>query len=214
MHSVHSDPNAESECPSARSLVGAAYHPKVDLLGHTTNPLTDGEMSLRPFNLGDVAVVTQACQDPEISRWTATIPSPYTEDDARSWILTHNDLWGTGAAAHFAITTPAGEFLGALGLQPIDWERRSAVVGYWVAAWARRRGIATRALRLVAPWAFDVVGLTTLELHTKIGNVGSERVAEKAGFEMFEVVENYPHPMAAGQHHHVKRWQLHARERD
>ena len=112
-------------------------------LPRLTVPLTDGELNLRPFDLDDVTAVTEACQDPDISRWTATIPFPYPEEDARSWISTHGDLWSTGQAAQFAITTPTDALLGNLGIQPIDWGDRSAVVGYWVAAWARRRGVAT-----------------------------------------------------------------------
>jgi hypothetical protein len=55
-------------------------------------PLADGVVTLRAFTSGDVPAVTAACQDPEISRWTATIPWPYDEDHARTWIATHAHL--------------------------------------------------------------------------------------------------------------------------
>ena len=64
-------------------------------------PLTDGEIALRPYTLADVADVTAACQDPEISRWTAMIPWPYQEEHARGWIEGHGLLWETGEAAEF-----------------------------------------------------------------------------------------------------------------
>ena len=38
----------------------------------------DELVRLRPFRPLDVADVTAACQDAEIARWTAAIPSPYT----------------------------------------------------------------------------------------------------------------------------------------
>jgi ribosomal-protein-alanine N-acetyltransferase len=44
-------------------------------------------------------------------------------------------------------------------------------------------GLATRALRLLVPWAFDVVDLGRLELGAKVGNDASIRAAENAGFE-------------------------------
>lgn len=46
-------------------------------------PLSDGVVSLRRFTLDDVAEVTRALQDPEIVKWTASIPTPYAESDAK-----------------------------------------------------------------------------------------------------------------------------------
>jgi RimJ/RimL family protein N-acetyltransferase len=173
--------------------------------------LTDSEVSIRPFTLGDVVAVTAACQDPEISRWTATIPFPYSEEDARGWIASHDELWASGEAADFAaVRATNGEFVGAVGLRPIDWRRRIAQAGYWVAAWARRQGIATRALVLVTEWVFNEVGLVAIELVTQVGNVASERVAQKAGFQILGRDHDFQHPIASEQHFDVNRWELQA----
>ena len=153
--------------------------------------------------------MTAACQDREISRWTATIPWPYREHHASWWILTHGDLWDRGEGAEFAITrATAHDFLGAVGLRPIDWENREAVAGYWVAAWARNQGVATKALTLVTDWAFRRVGLEVVALQTMIGNRASERVAEKAGFDLVAILSEAEHPIAEGQRFNVKRWAL------
>jgi RimJ/RimL family protein N-acetyltransferase len=101
-----------------------------------------------------------------------------------------------------------GALLGAIGFRPFDWDRRSAVAGYWVASWARGRGVATRALRLGTTWALETIGLVTVELDTMIGNVASERVAEKAGFHLVDEISDYEHPTATGQRFHVKRWAI------
>jgi RimJ/RimL family protein N-acetyltransferase len=70
-------------------------------------------VSLRQFNLDDVRPVTAACQDPEIFRWTASIPYPYEEEHARSWIAQHDRFWSSGERAPFAIvSSTTGEFLG------------------------------------------------------------------------------------------------------
>ena len=175
--------------------------------------VTDGTVSLRPFTLDDVPAVTAACQDPEIARWTASIPSPYEEQHARSWIATHADLWERGEAAEFAVTAEnGGRLLGALGLRPFDWANLSAGAGYWVAGPERGQGVATRALRLGAAWAFDTVGLEMVFLVTMIGNARSERVADKAGFRVEEIAD-YEHSAAPGQTYHVKHWRLRARVR-
>jgi RimJ/RimL family protein N-acetyltransferase len=59
-----------------------------------------------------------------------------------------------------------------------DAESWIDTIGYWVAAAARGRGVATRALRLVCEWRQE----RPLRLVTHPRNVASQRVAEKAGF--------------------------------
>src|SRR5437764_9320617 len=119
-------------------------------------PLTDGVVRLRTFTLDDIPAVTAACQDPDIARWTAMVPSPYTEDDARSWIMTHREGFAAGTDLPLAIVDAAtGELLGACGLHQVDHERGSAEIGYWVAAHARRRGAASRAVALLTRWAIE-----------------------------------------------------------
>jgi [ribosomal protein S5]-alanine N-acetyltransferase len=73
-----------------------------------------------------------------------------------------------------------GELLGGIGVRLYD----AAVVevGYWVKAEARGRGVATRALALIARFAIDELGAARVQLRTEPDNVASQRVAEKAGF--------------------------------
>src|SRR2546421_6700412 len=48
-------------------------------------PLDDGAVALRPWRATDLVPLVDACQDPEIPRWTA-VPSPYGEHDAREYL--------------------------------------------------------------------------------------------------------------------------------
>jgi RimJ/RimL family protein N-acetyltransferase len=48
---------------------------------------------------------------------------------------------------------------------------------------ARGRGVATRAVLLIARWAIRDCGLRRLQLRADIANAASQRVAEKAGFK-------------------------------
>jgi RimJ/RimL family protein N-acetyltransferase len=146
-------------------------------------PLSDGVIALRPWTAADVPALVEACQDPEIPRWTL-VPSPYTEDSARAWLQRVADGLAAGVRATLAIVD-AGDGavpLGAVGLQAIDWEQRAADVGYWLAAPARGRGLATRAVELIAGWAFGGLGLERLELRANEENDASRAVAARAGF--------------------------------
>jgi len=176
-------------------------------------PLADAEVVLRPFTVADVTAVTAACQDPEIHRWTASLPWPYEERHARHWIATHEVRWAGGEGADLAVTaTGDGRLLGSLGFVAFDWDGRVSSVGYWVAAAERGRGVATRALRLGTDWALTTLGLGTVELVTMFGNVASERVAEKAEFSMVGEIPDYVHQAAPGRLYRVKHWQRRAPE--
>ena len=141
-------------------------------------------MALRRFSLDDVPAVTRACQDPEIPKWTAGIPAPYEKRHAREWIAQHDRFWDKDGRAAFAFcAAESGELFGSMTLAEIDFADRSATAGYWAAPWARNRGATTRALKLVCAWGFGSLGIDTVHLMTLPGNLASERVAEKAGFE-------------------------------
>jgi len=139
--------------------------------------LRDGVVLLRPWLEEDVPALVDACNDAEITRWIPVIPTPYTEEDACAFV--RREVEGSPEYS-FAVT--AGEALaGAIGMRANAHGYR-ARIGYWVAAWARGQGVATRALRCLSRWAFDELGLQRLELITDPENVASQRVAEKVGF--------------------------------
>jgi RimJ/RimL family protein N-acetyltransferase len=146
-------------------------------------PLSDGVVALRGWTPADVPALVEACQDPEIARRTL-VPSPYTEDDARGYLQRVAAGWDGGTRASFAVVdaTDQGAPLGAAGLPVIEWDQLAADVGYWLAAPARGRGLATRAVVLLARWAFDTLGLERLELRTNDDNFASQAVARRAGF--------------------------------
>jgi RimJ/RimL family protein N-acetyltransferase len=145
-------------------------------------PLTDGVVLLRPWTDQDVAVVTAAVQDPLIAKHTRVLENQ-TEEQTRAFFRTQEPARRAGESIAFAIEEVAtGLFAGTVGLLRFSWEEHRGEVGYWLAPEGRGRGLATRAVRLVAPWAIGELGLGRLALHTDIDNEGSQRVAERAGF--------------------------------
>jgi RimJ/RimL family protein N-acetyltransferase len=146
-------------------------------------PLSDGVVALRRWTAADLPAIVEACQDPEIPRWTL-VPSPYGESDARAYLERVADGWDADARATFAVVDAAdpGALLGAAGLYAIEWDLRVADIGYWVAAPARGRGVATRAVELLAGWAFGSLGLERLDLRAHEHNTASHAVARRAGF--------------------------------
>jgi RimJ/RimL family protein N-acetyltransferase len=64
----------------------------------------------------------------------------------------------------------------------MDRAPRYGEIGYWVAAAARGRGVASRAVTLLRDWAAEELGLELIELVIHEQNALSCRVAERTGF--------------------------------
>jgi RimJ/RimL family protein N-acetyltransferase len=179
-----------------------------------TRLLTDGVVTLRRFALDDVPAVAAACRDPEIPRWTASIPEPYEEHHAREWIGLHDRFWDEEGRATFAFCDAAnGELLGSMTLGEVDFMTRSANAGYWAAPWARNRGHTTRALVLACRWGFEMLGLQVINLMTLAGNTASEKVAQKAGFVLVGMIDDYKPVRALDPEarYEVRQWVLERR---
>ena len=153
-------------------------------LEHPDPPLADDVVVLRRVREDDVPQLVEACSDPLVKRFTSSIPDPYDEAEARRWIGTHREDERAGVEINFAVADAADDarLLGMVGLHDLAWRDARAATGYWVAPWARGRGVATRACRLVADWALSDLGLARVELLADIDNTASMRVAEHAGF--------------------------------
>lgn len=144
-------------------------------------PLADGVVRLRPWTEADVDGVHEACDDPEIARWT-TVPRPYRREDAEAFVALAGEAWAADMAACFAVVdADDGHLLGSIDLR-LPPGAVAGVIGYWVAAGARGRGVATRALRLLSAWAHGPLGLEATMLEVFEGNEASARVAERAGY--------------------------------
>ena len=151
--------------------------------------LREGDIELRSWTMDDVPAIVLACNDAEIQHWIPVIPRPYTEDDARAFV--QGEVPGIGTH-QFAITA-GGSLVGSIGMQVND--SRTGHIGYWCAPEARRRGVTTRALRLLCKHSLEELKLDRLELITDPDNHASQRVAEKVGFQREGLLRSHvPHP--------------------
>jgi RimJ/RimL family protein N-acetyltransferase len=151
----------------------------------TTSPgqiIETSRVRLRPFRDSDADDVAAGCADPLTQRFMPLLPHPYTREDALWWITVGAPAAATAGGAGLAIADLATDrLLGGAGLGRVLPERGQAEIGYWVAPWARGRGVATAAATALADWAF-ARGYARLELLTEPENVASQRVALAAGF--------------------------------
>lgn len=145
--------------------------------------LSDGVVCLRLVAESDLPGVVEAVRDPLIPRYT-TIPEPYSQREARQWQRSsaHGLVSGTDLAT-VVVDAVDETLLGAVGLHGTGAANGRCSAGYWLAANARGRGVATRALRLLCSYAFAELGVARIELWIEPENTASQAVAERVGFE-------------------------------
>jgi RimJ/RimL family protein N-acetyltransferase len=136
--------------------------------------------------LDDIPAVVEACQDPEIPRWT-TVPSPYGEAEARRYVEFCAARWGTRSGLHLLIIPGPDHplvdlpLLGTVGFDVDDWADEQASVGYWIHADARGHGVASTATAGVCRWLLEA-GMKRIQAEALVGNTGSAKTLDKVGF--------------------------------
>lgn len=137
-------------------------------------------MRLEPFTAEHLLCVRDLLTAPTATRH-GRVPEPVPFDFEQTWAALYAQGRADGTRMDFAITLDEGELAG-LALAPhLDTATATAELGYLVAPWARGRGVAGEALRLLTAWAFEH-GMQRLELYIGAGNEASRRVARRCGY--------------------------------
>ena len=155
--------------------------------------LSDDVVTLRPWSRDDAEFIANASADRAIRRYSVPHDRrghptpPLSITDAEATIDEFAANWrafattGTPSGVAFAIMgARSGEVAGMCGVD--DWSTEDvAQIGYWLAASARGRGYATRAVILLTRWLFEL-GAARVFLTIVAGNETSVEVARRAGF--------------------------------
>ena len=134
------------------------------------DPLDGGDFVVRHAREDDVPLIAALVDDEMRAR--LTLPDVIDETMTRQMVLHGGAL----------VIADAGTDL-PLGGMRLFLHGDAVEFGYWLGADARGRGLATRALQLVADAIVSRLRPSRLELRTTIGNEPSERVAARAGYE-------------------------------
>jgi RimJ/RimL family protein N-acetyltransferase len=152
--------------------------------------LTHGELVFHMPTEDDIQTVAPAFLDEELAG-AANMP-PLREEELRQIVPRLPTLLEQGVFLPLLIGDAAsGAVHGGANLHHFDWERGQCEIGYWLFERARGQGIATRAARFLADYAFSL-GLERIEARVLVGNLASERVLERAGFRREGVLRSLP----------------------
>lgn len=146
-------------------------------------PLEGPGIRLRPLRDDDVPRIVEACSDVRTQHWLGQLPAPYTDVDARAWLLMVLEGQAGGTKITWAVTEPGSDrLLAAINIFDID--AHDCEVGYWAHPDARGRGVLRAALRVVTSYALAELGVRRVRVVAALDNTASRHVAEANGFTL------------------------------
>jgi ribosomal-protein-serine acetyltransferase len=84
-----------------------------------------------------------------------------------------------------------GKLAGVIGYVNIDVNNRRAMIGYWLSAPYRGRGLASRACMAMIDVAFNKLLLNKVEIFCAIDNLKSRAIPERLGFKAEGILRQY-----------------------
>ena len=148
--------------------------------------LSYGLTTLRALTSADIPDVHRELQDPVIHQFTTILPH-YTLEDAEFYVTKKSTQYlAEKNELAFGIVHD-DIFSGVISLHDIHLADHCAEVGYWIAASMRRKGIGSRAVRLITEYAFTTLGFRRIEAKVDVKNEASNALFLKEGFE-FEAI--------------------------
>jgi ribosomal-protein-serine acetyltransferase len=158
-----------------------------------SDEITDGVILMRKFHLRDAEELFTAVHESltELRPWMSWAHDGYSLDEAKEFIRVTRSRWEEGTLFAFVITdAKSGVVLGGCSLSHIHPIYHLCNLGYWVRTSRRGEGIAVRATKLAARYAFEKIGLIRVEIVMAVHNTPSRRVAEKAGAHYEGILRN------------------------
>ncbi len=166
---------------------------------------------LRPYEPDDAEALWEAVRESttDLSPWMTWCHPHYSRAEAAEWVASRCRLAVEGREFAFAIIGTDGCLLGGCGISQINRLHRFANLGYWVRTSATGRGIAGEAVRQAVAFAFRETDLVRFEIVCAVGNVRSQRVAERGGALREGVLRDrlilHGHPVDAVMYSLVRR---------
>jgi ribosomal-protein-alanine N-acetyltransferase len=144
-------------------------------------PLETTRLTLRCVSLEDAAA-TAMMMTPEVSRWVASWPVPFTQQMALERIRTSREAALAGDALPFAIIEKAsGELVGWFVIQRGITNRQHGDVGYWFGEKHHGKGYMRELAPVALAAGFELLDLEAIDATVQPGNAASIAVILSCG---------------------------------
>ena len=129
----------------------------------------------------DIPDIVRFAGNKKLVEHTRTMPHPYFEEDAISWLHMANEGFKNGTQYIMAIRLKSNEsFMGGIGLT-LDLVNNRAELGYWVAEPFWNKGFATEAVGAIIKYGFEELNLNKIIAVYLPTNEASGKVMIKNG---------------------------------
>jgi RimJ/RimL family protein N-acetyltransferase len=149
-------------------------------------PLETERLVIRPYREDDATALHEVFGSPEVMKWTPSPPSKDVAETAqrlaRTMAFTARQPQGMGLWA-LELKKPA-EFLGQVGLFPVEGKGPEVEVAYELAPRVWGHGYATEAARALIDCGFGELGLRRIVALILPDNARSRNVASKCGLAL------------------------------
>jgi RimJ/RimL family protein N-acetyltransferase len=145
--------------------------------------LTGEGLVLRDWTEADLAAMPDLFDHPDVAYWTPIV-SPFDEAAARARLDRDRQLRAEGTTILLAITVDGCAPLGEVMLRRAP---EGTEIGYAVGPAYRGQGLAARAVRVMAAYAFEQLDVDQVILELEAENAASVAAATKAGFSLLDV---------------------------
>jgi len=155
--------------------------------------IKSSKIILKPFEEAHLIEFVEAVRESarSVGAWMSWCHTEYSQDDARSWFESCRRNIDNKSAYDIGIfLAKAGQLVGGIAINRIDYEHQVGNIGYWVRESFQNQGIASCAMELIKQFGFNHLGLTRLEIIVLEANNLSRKVAERSGAEFEWIAKN------------------------
>lgn len=152
----------------------------------SSQPRLTKRLLLRPFRRRDATglheSVTASLDD--LQPWLPWAEG-YNRGVAQRFIRESIAAWSEGRAFDFTIRAieDPDRHVGNVSVWPTSPQNHIGEIGYWIRSDENGRGFASEATARAIQIAFEEMNLHKVQLRIAVGNVASDRIAEKLGFQ-------------------------------
>lgn len=151
------------------------------MIGDPFPSMETARLTLRCVAAADAAA-TSALMTPEVSRWVADWPLPFTPDMAAARIEAMRQRAFAGDALPFALVERAsGGLVGWSVLHREGENRHRGSLGYWLGEAWHRRGYMREVVPVVLQVGFARLDLDVIEAAAQLANAGSFAIMRACG---------------------------------
>ena len=144
-------------------------------------PTTGAEIGLLEMKHADELFALIDRNREHLRRWMPWLDETRTAEDSRAFVRRSLEQF----ARHEGLVEGIwhdGRLAGVVSFVRIDWNNRSAVLGYWIGREYEGKGLATSACRAMIDHGFGEMALNRIEIKAAVDNPRSIAVAGRLGF--------------------------------